>query len=88
MDCVENGSQSSQLAAFPKERIKAIYIMTSEQERFPAAPCGSCRQVLHETELRQEVPYQLFLMNRTADALEFFGVQDLLPFSFTLPKNL
>jgi len=27
-------------------------------------------------------------MNRTSDALEFTGVQDLLPFSFTLPKNL
>lgn len=86
--CGERVAVLAAKAAYPKERIKAIYIMTGEQERSPAAPCGSCRQVLHETEIRQEVPYQLFLMNRTADALEFKGVQDLLPFSFTLPKNL
>ena len=86
--CGERVAVLAAKAAFPHERIKAIYIMTGEQERSPAAPCGSCRQVLHETELRQEVPYQLFLMNMTADALEFTGVQGLLPFSFTLPKNL
>ena len=86
--CGERVAVLAAKAAFPHERIKAIYIMTGEQERSPAAPCGSCRQVLHETELRQKVPYQLFLMNRTSDALEFRGVQDLLPFSFTLPKNL
>jgi cytidine deaminase len=86
--CGERVAVLAAKATFPHERIKAVYIMTGEQERSPAAPCGSCRQVLHETELRQEEPYQLFLMNRTADALEFTGVQDLLPFSFTLPKNL
>ena len=86
--CGERVAVLAAKAAYPKESIRAIYIMTGEHERAPAAPCGSCRQVLHETELRQEQPYQLFLMNRTSDALEFNGVQDLLPFSFTLPKNL
>ena len=85
--CGERVAVLAAKAAFPQERIKAIYIMTGEKQRSPAAPCGSCRQVLHETELRQVKPYQLFLMNRTSDALEFYGVQDLLPFSFTLPKN-
>lgn len=86
--CGERVAVLAAKAAYPKESIRAIYIMTGEREREPAAPCGSCRQVLHETELRQEQSYQLFLMNRTSDALEFKGVHDLLPFSFTLPKNL
>lgn len=86
--CGERVAVLAAKAAYPNESITAIYIMTAECEREPAAPCGSCRQVLHETELRQEQPYQLFLMNRTSDAMEFTGVQDLLPFSFTLPKNL
>jgi cytidine deaminase len=86
--CGERVAVLAAKAAYPKESIRAIYIMTGEHEREPAAPCGSCRQVLHETELRQEQPFQLFLMNKTLDALEFNGVQDLLPFSFTLPNHL
>lgn len=86
--CGERVAVLAAKAAYPTEQIKAIYIMTGEEHRSPAAPCGSCRQVLHETELRQEQPYQLFLINKTTDALEFTGVQDLLPFSFTLPKAL
>ena len=50
------------------------------------SPCGSCRQVLHETELRQTKPFELILLNKTNNALAFSGVQGLLPFSFTLPK--
>ena len=86
--CGERVAVLAAKAAYPSEAIKAVYIMTGESKRAPAAPCGSCRQVLHETEMRQSNPYQLFLMNRTKDALEFSGIQDLLPFSFTLPKKL
>ena len=85
--CSERVAVLAAKAAYPSDAIKAIYIMTGESERLPAAPCGSCRQVLHETEMRQSKPYQLFLMNRTENALEFSGIQDLLPFSFTLPNK-
>lgn len=85
--CSERVAVLAAKAAYPSDAIKAIYIMTGESERLPAAPCGSCRQVLHETEMRQSKPYQLFLMNRTKDALEFSGIQNLLPFSFTLPTK-
>lgn len=85
--CSERVAVLAAKAAYPSDAIKAIYIMTGESERLPAAPCGSCRQVLHETEMRQSKPYQLFLMNRTKDALEFSGIQNLLPFGFTLPTK-
>jgi len=41
---------------------------------------------LHEAELRQNETFDLYLLNKTNVALEFKGVQGLLPFSFTLPK--
>ena len=85
--CSERVAVLAAKAAYPSDAIKAIYIMTGETERLPAAPCGSCRQVLHETEMRQSKPYQLFLMNRTKNALEFSGIQNLLPFGFTLPTK-
>ena len=84
--CAERVAVLAAKAAHPHEAINTVYIMTGESEREPAAPCGSCRQVLHETELRQTKPFELILLNKTNKALAFTGVQGLLPFSFTLPK--
>lgn len=84
--CAERVAVLAAKAAHPNEAIQTVYIMTGESEREPAAPCGSCRQVLHETELRQIKPFELILLNKTNKALAFTGVQGLLPFSFTLPE--
>ena len=84
--CAERVSVLAAKAAYPDQRIAALYIMTAEDQRLPTAPCGSCRQVLHEAELRQTDPFDVYLLNKTNVALEFKGVQGLLPFSFTLPK--
>ncbi|MBL6659363.1 MAG: cytidine deaminase [Cryomorphaceae bacterium] len=84
--CAERVAVLAAKAAHPNEAIQTVYIMTGESEREPAAPCGSCRQVLHETELRQLKPFELILLNKTDKALAFTGVQGLLPFSFTLPE--
>jgi cytidine deaminase len=84
--CAERVAVLAAKAAHPNEAIQTVYIMTGESEREPAAPCGSCRQVLHETELRQIRPFELILLNKTDKALTFTGVQGLLPFSFTLPE--
>ena len=83
--CAERVAVLAAKATHPHEAIQTVYIMTGESEREPAAPCGSCRQVLHETELRQTKPFELILLNKTNKALAFTGVQGLLPFSFTLP---
>lgn len=84
--CAERVAVLAAKAAHPNEAIETVYIMTGESEREPAAPCGSCRQVLHETELRQTEPFELILLNKTHNAFAFTGVQGLLPFSFTLPR--
>lgn len=84
--CAERVAVLAAKSSFPDEAIRSVYIMTGESQRMPAAPCGSCRQVLHEAELRQETPFDLVLINKTADALVFHGIQGLLPFSFTLPE--
>jgi len=83
--CAERVAVLAAKAAHPNEAIETVYIMTGESERDPAAPGGSCRQVLYETELRQTKPFELILLNKTNKALAFTGVQGLLPFSFTLP---
>ena len=85
--CAERVAILAAKATYPHETIESVYIMTAESERPPAAPCGTCRQVLHETELRQSRPYDLYLVNKTNVAYRFSGVQGLLPFSFTLPGD-
>ena len=83
--CAERVAVFAAQSAWPTTPISSIYIMTGETEREPAAPCGACRQVLHESEYRQKEPYDLYLLNRGDVLLRFKGVQDLLPLSFSLP---
>jgi cytidine deaminase len=84
--CAERVAVLAAKAAYPQASVREIYIMTNEEVRSPAAPCGACRQVLHEVELRQEKPYELYLLNKTDELFKFKGIQTLLPLSFTLPK--
>ena len=78
--CAERVAVLAAKAAHPNEAIQTVYIMTGESEREPAAPCGSCRQVLHETELRQIKPFELILLNKTNKALAFTGVTGPITF--------
>ena len=48
----------------------------------PALPCGACRQVMLESETRQQQPIPLLLPSRDGTILRFDSVADLLPFNF------
>lgn len=49
----------------------------------PAAPCGSCRQIIYETELRGKRPITILLQGDAAGPVyRFDSIRDLLPFAF------
>ncbi|AMR25868.1 cytidine deaminase [Hymenobacter psoromatis] len=48
----------------------------------PALPCGACRQVMLEYELRQGQPIWLLLPSEAGTILRFERLADLLPFYF------
>ena len=48
----------------------------------PTPPCGSCRQVIAEYEMKQEVPIEIFFMGETGKVVMADSVSDLLPFIF------
>ncbi len=55
-----------------------------------ALPCGACRQVMLEYELRQGQPIWLLLPSEDGTILRFERLADLLPFHFSagsLPKR-
>ncbi len=45
-------------------------------------PCGSCRQVMLESEKRQDKPIKIILTSQNGKVIVFSSVLDLLPFSF------
>ena len=45
-------------------------------------PCGACRQVMHESEIRQENEIKVFLIGRNGKVIRFDRIADLLPFAF------
>jgi len=46
------------------------------------SPCGGCRQVMLETETRQNAVYEVILVSQNGKALIFNAASDLLPFAF------
>jgi len=47
------------------------------------SPCGSCRQVMLESEARQKNPIEVLLVQRSGEILVLETVQNLLPFGFS-----
>ena len=57
------------------------------KELLPAAPCGSCRQVLLEYEVRQQKPFQIVMQDQDHHWVIAASAKSLLPFCFTI-ENL
>ncbi len=48
----------------------------------PIPPCGACRQVLAEYEVKQEQPIEIYFMGETGKVVKSNSVKDLLPLIF------
>lgn len=83
--CAERVALFSVGANYPNEPIATIYIV-AKGDLLPfdkiLAPCGGCRQVMAESETRQNQPYRVVLVSQNRKTLIFNTAKDLLPFSF------
>ncbi len=83
--CAERVALFAVGANYPKESIATIYIV-AKGDLLPfekiLAPCGGCRQVMVESEIRQNEPYRVVLVSQNRKTLIFNAAKDLLPFSF------
>jgi cytidine deaminase len=72
-------------ANYPDEKIKTLCIV-AEGDLLPIdhllSPCGACRQVMLESENRQEEKYRVILVGQDERVLIFKAASDLLPFAF------
>lgn len=82
--CAERVALSYASASFPDLSIRAIAIAALNNDmltREPVSPCGFCRQVMLETELKQNSPLRIILVGREKVQV-IDGARQLLPLSF------
>lgn len=72
-------------ANFPGMKVKTLCIV-AEGDLLPKeqilSPCGACRQVMIETEMRQDEKMRVILVNQIGQVIAFSSVLDLLPLAF------
>jgi len=83
--CAERSAIATAVSTYPAAKALTMAITIAKADRpahRPAAPCGACRQVLLETELRQEHDCRLLLQGESGEIWEVTSAKDLLPFYF------
>ncbi|MBU2019037.1 MAG: cytidine deaminase [Bacteroidetes bacterium] len=83
--CAERVALFAVGAQHSDKKIKSIYIAAKgdliEKDEM-LSPCGACRQVLLESQLRQYLPIKIYLIGMNGKISIFDSVHDLLPFAF------
>ena len=84
--CAERSAIFAAGAQYPDQPIMtlAITARNSKGELLdePASPCGTCRQVIIETETRFKQPVRILLYGKKHTYV-MDGIRQLMPFSFT-----
>ena len=82
--CAERVALFYANSLFPDKAVKTLVVTAKtkgEILEFPVPPCGACRQVMIETEMRFNKPMKVILVGKnTVQIIE--EAQMLLPFSF------
>jgi cytidine deaminase len=84
--CAERVALYAALAQHPERTITKIAVVARRKgakELFPATPCGPCRQVMLEIEIKQEKPIEVIMQSQEHKWIKASSAVSLLPFSFT-----
>ena len=82
--CAERTALFYANSQYPEQAVKSLAVAAFTQGDFvdkPISPCGACRQVVLETEMRFKTPVRIFLYGK-ADIYIIEGIGDLLPLAF------
>ena len=72
-------------ANFPDQKVVTLCVV-AKGDLLPfdmvLSPCGGCRQVMLETEMRQQKPMRVIIVSQNKRTIIFSSAKDLLPFAF------
>ena len=88
--CAERVALSAASALYPDAPVETIVITYQDRGEAgfrPLAPCGMCRQAIHEQRRRQGRPIRLILATETKEVLVFDDADQLLPLSFSFDDS-
>ncbi len=83
--CAERVAIFAAASQYPNEAIEAIAITAKSGSHLvnkPVTPCGSCRQVIHESEYRFQHPIRVILHGETGEVYVLDSIKDILPLTF------
>lgn len=83
--CAERVVIAAAGAQFPEQPITALAVSVKTEKKVinrPGAPCGACRQVICESEQRNQFPMRIILQGETGEIWTFNSGADLLPLAF------
>ncbi|MCL1933690.1 MAG: cytidine deaminase [Candidatus Azobacteroides sp.] len=82
--CAERTALFYANSQYPEHAVRSLAIAAYTQGDFvdkPISPCGACRQVILETEMRYQNPVRIFLYGKS-EIYIIEGIKDLLPLAF------
>ena len=83
--CAERVAIFAAASRYPDEAIESIAITAKSNSRIvdkPVTPCGSCRQVIHESEYRFKQDIRVILHGETGEVYVLDSIKDILPLTF------
>jgi cytidine deaminase len=83
--CGERNAIFSASAQYPNTPIIAVAITIISKDQNinrPVPPCGSCRQVIYETEMRHKQDIRIILQGDTGEIYLINSIKDILPLLF------
>lgn len=83
--CAERVAFFTAGAKYPGIAIKRAAVVAQKpdnEQLVPAAPCGACRQVMLEYEVKQEKPIELLMVYKEGKFLSSPSIEHLVPFTF------
>ena len=82
--CAERTALFYANSQYPDQEVKSLAVAAYTQGDFldrPISPCGACRQVILETEIRFQNPVRIYLYGKS-EIYVIEGIKDLLPLAF------
>ncbi len=82
--CAERTAIFAAHAQFPQKNISTIAIVSAQDGKLlptPIAPCGACRQVMAESQMRAGRPVRV-LLGGSGRVIEFSSIDGILPYIF------